>query len=164
MTADVVVVGGGPIGLATAIGARLAGLDAVVLESRDGPLDKACGEGLMPGALAALARLGVDPPGIPLAGFRYADARRSVEHRFPGAPGRGVERRTLHAALAARATALGIEVRRARVAGIDQDARGVTVGGGRARNAHGAAGRHTTNRRRAGRAAPARGRAPEGQR
>jgi len=102
MTADLVVVGGGPVGLATAIAARLAGLEPVVLEARTGPLDKACGEGLMPGALAVLARLGVDPPGVPLRGFRYADSRRSVEHRFPGPAGRGVERVALQRALADR--------------------------------------------------------------
>ncbi len=150
MTVDLAIVGGGPVGLATAIAARLAGLEPVVLESRTGLLDKACGEGLMPGALAVLARLGVDPPGVPLRGFRYADARRSVEHRFPGAPGRGVERIALHRALADRAAGLGVEVRRARVGAIVQDADGVTVGGLRARYAIGADGLHSTVRRAAG--------------
>ena len=51
---DVAVVGAGPIGLAAAIEARLAGLSAVVIEPRSFPIDKACGEGLMPGAVAAL--------------------------------------------------------------------------------------------------------------
>lgn len=157
MTADLVVVGGGPVGLATAIGARLAGLDAVVLEARSGPLDKACGEGLMPGALAALERLGVDPPGVPIAGFRYADARRSVEHRFPGHAGRGVARLALHERLADRAAGLGIEVRKARVASIAQDADGVTVGGVRARYAVGADGLHSTVRRLAGVTRPSTG-------
>ena len=58
---DLLVAGGGPVGLAAAIGARLRGLDVVVLEPRRGVLDKACGEGLMPGALTELARLGVEP-------------------------------------------------------------------------------------------------------
>ena len=66
---DVLVVGGGPVGLAAAIEARLAGLSALVLEPRPGPVDKACGEGLMPGALGSLHRLGVDPAGHPLAGL-----------------------------------------------------------------------------------------------
>ena len=58
---DVLVVGGGPVGLAAAIEARLAGLSVVVVEPRVGAIDKACGEGLMPGTLTALARVGVDP-------------------------------------------------------------------------------------------------------
>ncbi|MCU1475038.1 FAD-dependent monooxygenase [Amnibacterium sp.] len=154
---DVVVVGGGPVGLATAIAVRLAGLEPVVLEARTGQLDKACGEGLMPGALAVLARLGVDPPGVPLRGFRYADARRSVEHRFPGTAGRGVERIALHAALAARAAQLGVEVRRARVSTLEQDADGVLVAGVRARYAIGADGLHSTVRRTTGLGRPVAG-------
>jgi flavin-dependent dehydrogenase len=121
-----------------------------VLEPRPAPVDKACGEGLMPGALAALARWGVDPAGVPIAGFRYSDARRSVEHRFRGAPARGVRRTALHAALAGRAAELGVEVRSVRVDRIEQDAAGVEVGGSRARFAVGADGLHSTVRRLAG--------------
>ena len=54
--ADLVVVGGGPAGLATAIAARRHGLTVTVLERRRPPLDKACGEGLLPaGRLGARA-------------------------------------------------------------------------------------------------------------
>ncbi|NEC40038.1 FAD-dependent oxidoreductase, partial [Streptomyces rubrogriseus] len=45
---DLVIVGGGPAGLATALHAARAGLDTVVVEPRPAPVDKACGEGLMP--------------------------------------------------------------------------------------------------------------------
>ncbi|MCU1571067.1 MAG: dependent oxidoreductase [Naasia sp.] len=106
--ADLLVVGGGPVGLVAAIQARLAGLDVVVAEPRTGPIDKACGEGLMPGAVAALAALGVHPEGRAIRGFRYTDGRRSVEHRLRHGAGLGVRRTTLHAALAARAAELGV--------------------------------------------------------
>ena len=48
---DLIVAGGGPVGLMTAVLARLSGLDVAVVEQRSGPIDKACGEGLMPDAL-----------------------------------------------------------------------------------------------------------------
>ena len=53
---DLLVAGGGPAGLATAILGANAGLEVVVVERRRGPVDKACGEGLMPHTLALLAR------------------------------------------------------------------------------------------------------------
>ena len=68
---DLIVVGGGPAGLVTALHARRAGLAVAVLEPRPAPVDKACGEGLMPGAVRALAELGIDPGGVP---FRPHDA------------------------------------------------------------------------------------------
>jgi menaquinone-9 beta-reductase len=131
---DVLVVGGGPVGLAVAIEARMAGLSVVVYEPRPTPVDKACGEGLMPGALTALDRLGVRPSGHPFAGIRYVDGRHTADHRFRSGPGLGVRRTALQAALAARVAGLGIEVRPERVSLHSQDGTGVQASdGGRAR-------------------------------
>ncbi|HTQ78674.1 MAG TPA: NAD(P)/FAD-dependent oxidoreductase [Thermoanaerobaculia bacterium] len=112
---DVAIVGGGPAGLATAIGARLAGLSAVVLDPRLPPIEKACGEGLMPDAVARLAALGVRiPPGEshPLKGIRYLDGDLALEGVFPeGRHGLGIRRLALHRALIDRAAALGADLR-----------------------------------------------------
>ncbi|MFI1577337.1 NAD(P)/FAD-dependent oxidoreductase [Embleya sp. NPDC020630] len=126
---DLLVAGGGPAGLATAIHGALAGLRVVVVEPRPTPVDKACGEGLMPAGVAALAALGVTPAGRPLAGIRYVDSRHAVEARFRAGPGLGVRRTTLHAALYERALALGVEHRIGRVAEVRQDAHSVTAAG-----------------------------------
>ncbi len=126
---ELVVVGGGPVGLAAAIEARLAGLRVLVVEPRTGAIDKACGEGLMPGAVAALSRLGVDPAGHPIRGITYSGARGTprAEHRFSGPPGRGVRRLALQSAMAERARELGVDVLTAKVADVTQDGTSVRL-------------------------------------
>jgi flavin-dependent dehydrogenase len=156
MTVDVAVVGGGPAGLAAAIEARLAGLSVTLLEQREGAIDKACGEGLMPGALPLLHRLGVDPPRIDLRGVRYRDGARTVDHRFAGRPGRGVRRTALHAALAQRADELGVQRLRDRVTSVEQRRDRVIVAGVEARWLLGCDGLHSTVARRTGLAARSR--------
>ena len=126
---DVIIAGGGPVGLATAIEARLAGLSVAVVEPREGSVDKACGEGLMPGALPLLHRLGVDPEGMPLRGVSYRDDTRQADHRFQTGEGRGVRRTTLNTALSERAAELGVERVTGRVSAVSQDSAGVTAGG-----------------------------------
>jgi flavin-dependent dehydrogenase len=108
---DVLVVGGGPVGLGAAVTAVERGLTAAVVERRADPVDKACGEGLMPSAVARLRALGVQPEGVDFDGIRYttADGRHSAEARFLDGPGRGVRRTTLVGALAARADAVGVK-------------------------------------------------------
>lgn len=154
--ADVLVIGGGPVGLAAAIEARLAGLSAVVVEPRTGSIDKACGEGLMPGAVVALERLGVRPAGRTLAGIAYDDGARRAEHRFSRAPGRGVRRTVLHAALAARAREVGAEVIRGKVTALAQEPGAVVGAGVRARWALACDGLHSHVRKAAGLEAGAR--------
>ncbi|MFI2488724.1 NAD(P)/FAD-dependent oxidoreductase [Promicromonospora kroppenstedtii] len=124
---DVLVVGAGPVGLAVATRARAAGLDVLVVDRRAGTLDKACGEGLLPGALRSVRELGADPPGHPLTGISYRAPGRNADHRFVAGPGRGVRRTTLHAALRARAAEVGADFVHARVTALRQDAAGVDV-------------------------------------
>ncbi|WP_405014067.1 NAD(P)/FAD-dependent oxidoreductase [Kitasatospora sp. NBC_01539] len=149
---DLLVAGGGPAGLATAVHAALAGMEVVVAEPRPGPVDKACGEGLMPSAVRHLAALGVVPPGQPLHGIRYLDAAggASAEAAFRHGHGLGVRRTALHAALAARAAELGVTVLPLRVDGVEHGPRSVTAAGVTARHLAVADGLHSPTRRALG--------------
>ena len=111
---DLAIVGGGPAGLATAIAAAQRGLTAVVVEHRSLPLDKPCGEGVMPAAVNALASLGVEVPAwgrAPFIGVRYVDGDVVAEGRFPNAPGFGVRRTALVDGMVTRARTLGVDLR-----------------------------------------------------
>ena len=151
---DVAVVGGGPAGLAVAIGARLAGLSVTVVDRARAPVDRACGEGLMPDAMERLAALGVAPPAgesAPFHGIRYFAGGLAAEGRFAGAAGYGIRRTALHRELSRRAEALGAELHwRAEVIGLDTA--GVALAGETlpARFVVGADGRHSAVRRWAG--------------
>ncbi len=148
--ADLLIAGGGPGGLAAALHARRQGLSVIVAEPRESPIDKACGEGLMPGGLAELSSLGVDPAGLPFHGIAYVGAHHRAEARFRSGPGRGVRRTTLHAALAARAKEQDTEWISTRIDRVDQDARGVMAAGIRAKWLVAADGLHSAVRRAVG--------------
>ena len=57
---DLIVIGGGPAGAATAIRAARAGVSVTVFEKGERGRDKVCGDGLTPRAVAALEELEVD--------------------------------------------------------------------------------------------------------
>jgi flavin-dependent dehydrogenase len=110
---DVLIVGGGPAGLSAAIAVRQQGLRALVADVAKPPIDKACGEGLMPDSLAALAGLGVTLEAVETCefrGIRFVGRNESVEAFFPNGVGRGIRRTLLHEALIARATEAGAQL------------------------------------------------------
>jgi 2-polyprenyl-6-methoxyphenol hydroxylase-like FAD-dependent oxidoreductase len=128
---DVFVAGGGPAGLATAIAARRAGFAVTLADVAYPPIDKTCGEGIMPDGLAALAKLGIVLPGdqtFPFHGIRFSDPHSSVEAGFPQGRGLAIRRTRLHKVLVDHATALGVVMHwGTRVTGITPD--GVSVNG-----------------------------------
>ena len=147
---DLLVVGGGPAGLATAIYGAEAGLEVVVVERRNGPIDKACGEGLMPHTLRHLERLGVHPYGKPFRGISYRDGSRHVEASFKCGAGRGVRRTVLHSALLDAAANAGVQIYHDQVSEISQDATSVRAGHWQARYLAAADGLHSPIRRSLG--------------
>ena len=150
-TVDLLVAGGGPVGLGTAIEARLAGMSVALVEPRTGPVDKACGEGLMPAGVAGLRRLGVEPPGVPLRGIRYLSPRASAVAPFHAGTGLGVRRTALSAALSDRAGALGVQRLAGAVTGAPRQGPGwVEAAGVRARWMVAADGLHSPVRRAVG--------------
>jgi menaquinone-9 beta-reductase len=109
---DVFIVGGGPAGLAAAIASKNKGFDVVVADALQPPIDKPCGEGLLPGTVAALTRLGVFLDGFdarPFTGIRFADSEFSIEADFAGTA-LGVRRTVLHQRLVERAERCGVRL------------------------------------------------------
>ncbi|HEY7600869.1 MAG TPA: NAD(P)/FAD-dependent oxidoreductase [Methylomirabilota bacterium] len=122
MRHDVVVVGAGPAGAATAILLAEQGFDVLLVDRARFPRDKVCGEYLSPEAGRILDRLGVlgtvgarpirgmrilAPDGTLLVGDYPADGR-GRGHRTHAL---AVRRRVLDAALVERARAAGVSVR-----------------------------------------------------
>ena len=151
---DVVVVGGGPAGLATALAVRRHGLSVLVVDRQEPGQDKACGEGLMPDALTALRGLGVElgaVDGMRFRGIRFVGDGAVAEGNFPDCHGLGVRRTRLHARLVAQAESAGVQLRwRSHVEGIDGS--GVRLRGGHigCRFVVGADGAHSRIRWQAG--------------
>src|SRR5208283_1327319 len=84
----------------------------VVADLARPPIDKACGEGLMPQTVAELKALGVTlgpSQAIPFRGIRFIGEGRSAEGAFPRGYGLGIRRTILHQALVERAAEAGVQ-------------------------------------------------------
>jgi len=110
---DVIVVGGGPAGLAAAIAARSHGLSVLVVDGSIPPIDKSCGEGLMPDGVEALQNLGIEIPegdAYVFRGIRFVDNGATAESAFPRGTAYGIRRTHLHRAMSDHAAACGVQM------------------------------------------------------
>src|SRR5258708_12798215 len=110
---DVFVIGGGPAGLATAIAARRHGLSVLLADGAVPPIDKPCGEGLMPDGVEALRQLGITIPegeAYPFRGIRFVRDGAKAEAAFPRGTAYGIRRTNLHRAMVDHAAACGVHM------------------------------------------------------
>ncbi len=110
---EILVIGGGPAGLAAAIAARKKGFEVAVADGAKPPIDKACGEGLMPNTVAALRELGIaihPSDGRLFRGLRFVEGKTKAEANFPGESGIGVARTVLHKKMVERAEECGVSL------------------------------------------------------
>ena len=108
---DVIIVGGGPAGLATALAASARGLRSIVVDAKTPPIDKPCGEGLLPHGVAALRSLGItlnSEIALPFCGIRFIDRDSSACADFSGGAGFAMRRINLHQLLLDRANEAGV--------------------------------------------------------
>jgi flavin-dependent dehydrogenase len=110
---DALIAGGGPAGLAAAIALRQKGLKVVVADSLQPPIDKACGEGLMPDAREDLAALGIsitDQHGAAFDGIAFISGRYQAAAPFERGSGIGIRRLELHSLLVDRCREIGVQL------------------------------------------------------
>jgi menaquinone-9 beta-reductase len=108
---DALITGGGPAGLAAAIALRQIGLDVLVADALRPPIDKACGEGLMPDALQHLAALGIPAEsGGTFHGISFFSGPFQATAPFERGSGVGFRRLRLHSLLVNRCQELGVRL------------------------------------------------------
>jgi flavin-dependent dehydrogenase len=121
----VFVIGGGPAGLAAALAARQRGFDVTLADCSVPPIDKSCGEGIMPDGLAAARSLGLEldiAEGLPFRGISFRDGNTCVAADFPNGHGIGMRRTTLHQLMVDRAAGAGIQMAwGTRISGLAED-------------------------------------------
>lgn len=115
---DVIVVGGGPAGSATAARLAARGHRTILLDRDEFPRRKPCGDCVSPAALREITELGaagrvLREPHSPLAGWRIrAPGGDGFEGRFPSdSRGLGIAREKLDLALLEHAEGIGAVVR-----------------------------------------------------
>src|SRR2546426_322389 len=122
---DVFIAGGGPAGLAAAIAARQRGFRVVLADGSAPPVEKPCGEGIMPGTLLALRKLGVEfdrSESQTFGGISFVQKDGGVCADFPQCTGIGLRRTVLHERLVRRAEECGVRLLwKCPVIGIDGD-------------------------------------------
>ena len=127
---EVFVAGGGPAGLAAAIAARQRGFAVTLADCAHPPIDKACGEGIMPDGLTALSQLGISLSPLhahSFSGIRFLNENHTIAANFSHGRGYGIRRTRLHEILVARATELGVDMRwGTRITGLTE--RGIRIG------------------------------------
>jgi flavin-dependent dehydrogenase len=95
-------------------------MSVVLADACQPPVDKACGEGVLPDGMAAAASLGLQLPSgesFAFRGIRFHGEGVSVSAPFPNRCGRGFRRTALHNALAKQAAECGVELQWGRVIG-----------------------------------------------
>jgi 2-polyprenyl-6-methoxyphenol hydroxylase-like FAD-dependent oxidoreductase len=136
------------------LAARQCGFDVTIADGAVPPIDKPCGEGLMPDGIEALQALGVHIPtreARPFRGIRFCGGEAVAEALFPTHAGLGIRRTQLHRILVESAAAAGVRMRWGSVVnGIEDE--GVRMGAQlvKARWIVGADGGHSRVRRWAG--------------
>ena len=99
MVADVAIVGAGPAGAALAVALGRRGVRVTLYEKSTAPRLKACGEGILPHGVAALAAIcrGALPDAPRVRGLRFVVDGMSAEANFPDGFGVVARRDRLHA-------------------------------------------------------------------
>lgn len=111
---EILIAGGGPAGLAAGIAAAREGFRVIVADRAIPPIDKPCGEGIMPDGLRALHQMGVQlesASAMPFRGIRFVGDGQQVEADFEGGTGLGIRRTSLHQALLERAREEGVAMK-----------------------------------------------------